>query len=91
MTERKGASMNLSREAVFVYVLNTGVAGRLMFGRVERHDGTGVNVYDSSGQFLSYISGNRIRSWCIVGPGGRTISSWSSVLPGDREKIFSNA
>ncbi|HVV45555.1 MAG TPA: hypothetical protein VHC72_10125 [Bryobacteraceae bacterium] len=83
--------MDLSREAIFVYVLNTGVAGRLMFGRVKRYDETCVNVYDSSGQLLSYISGSRIRSWCIVGPGGQAIPSWSSILPIDRERIFSNA
>lgn len=82
--------MELSREAAFVYVLNTGVAGRLTFGRVERNGQSGPRVYDLSGNLLHYISGNRIRSWCVLGPGGEPMPDWSSILPGDREKIFSH-
>ena len=82
--------MPLSYDAVLVYVLNKGVAGRLGRGRIERHN-TSLAVYTGPGMTLNeYISGPQIRSWCVVGPNGQPLADWHHVLPEDHQKVHSS-
>jgi hypothetical protein len=75
--------MNLSLESVLVYVMrHSGCVGRLSAGRVERH-GAHLKVFGADGEPLHYISGEKLRSWCIYGRHGAPISGWSAVDPED--------
>src|SRR5258708_2878593 len=83
--------MNLSAGFTFAYVLHgSGCAGRLCAGRgrlcagrIERHDSHGVRLYNAEGEFIEYISGSNLRSWCVLGPLGDSLEEWSHVLPQD--------
>jgi hypothetical protein len=79
--------MTLSSDAVLLYVLHTGVSGRVSEGRIERH-GSAINVYDRHGVLQPYFSGAKLRSWCVVDSGGRPFNSWCSVQPQDRRHVF---
>ncbi len=80
--------MTLSAKCVLVYVLRkSGCAGRLNLGRVERHGSSGVNVYDRLGNLIEYISGDRVRSWCLFGGSGVPLENWSHVVPDDASAI----
>ena len=79
--------MPLSHLATFVFTLHSGVAGRLTHGRVER-DGQHVIVYQG-GRKNEYISGTRLRSWCVLGPDGSPVREWCHVLPEDRHLLGS--
>jgi hypothetical protein len=53
-------------------------------GRVERTDGGRINVFDHHGQLFDYLSGDAIRSWCVIDDYGFPISEeWVSVKLGD--------
>jgi hypothetical protein len=79
--------MPLSYNAVLVYVLHNGVAGRLASGRIERAD-NGLAVYTGPGMTLNeYISGPKIRSWCVLGLSGQPLAGWIHVLPEDQHKV----
>ena len=81
--------MLLSDEAVLVYVLaETGVRGHLTSGRIERHPSGKLHVFDVRGDCFEYLSGERLRSWCVLGPQGQTIDGWREILPEDLPKIF---
>jgi hypothetical protein len=74
--------MPLSHDLALVYVLHrSGCVGRLQTGRVSRHGATELNVYDSYGSLIEYLSGDtgRVRSWCLVGPMGNLVQGWHSV------------
>ena len=79
----------LSEEAALVYILaESGVRGRLTSGRIERGpDGT-LDVFDARGNRIDYISGSRLRSWCVVGPDGNSIDGWREILPEDLPRIL---
>jgi hypothetical protein len=79
----------LSDEAVLVYVLaESGVRGHLTSGRVERcPDGT-LDVFDAQGNRIDYISGNRLRSWCVLDTHEKPINGWREILPEDLPRIF---
>ena len=80
----------LSDEAVLVYVLESGVRGHLSSGRIERHSSGKLHVFDTKGGCFEYLSGERLRSWCVVGPLGRPIDGWREVLPEDLPKILND-
>ena len=74
--------MSLSHDLALLYVLHrSGCAGRLNSGRVSRDGATGLNVYDSYGRLIEYLSGStsRVRSWCVVESTGNPVKGWHSV------------
>jgi hypothetical protein len=80
--------MLLSFDAELVFILQSGVMGRLTVGRIERGEHSVLLVYDEYGQFQPYFSGTRLRSWCVVDPTGRPIPSWCAILPEDRARML---
>lgn len=80
--------MMLSDNAILIFILHSGVSGRRATGRVERNGESVVNVYDEYGALQPYFSGAKFRSWCISGPTGLPIPSWSSILPEDRRRML---
>jgi hypothetical protein len=40
-----------------------------------------LNVYDSYGRLIEYLSGStsRVRSWCVVESTGNPVKGWHSV------------
>jgi hypothetical protein len=75
--------MILSKRQVFAYVLrNTGYAGCLSAGRIER-EAERLGVYDSQGDLVEYFSGERVRSWCLFGPDKAPIEGWEAISPED--------
>jgi len=83
-----GEVMMLSNDAILIFILQSGVSGRSTKGRVERDMAPVINVYDEYGGYQPYFSGRKLRSWCIAGPTGRPIHSWSSILPEDRRRML---
>ena len=83
--------MNLSLDLVLLYILHTGVLGRITTGRAERDGESAINVYDQYGTLQPYFSGVRVRSWCIVDRSGRTFQSWSAIEPEDSSRLNPNA
>lgn len=80
--------MDLSDNAVFVYILKeSGVRGHLTSGRIERRGGT-LDVFDARAERLDYLSGKRIRSWCVVDANGQPLDGWREILPEDLPKIL---
>ena len=81
--------MVLSDQACLVYVLaESGVRGKLTSGRIERNPSGGLDVFDQHGDKFDYLSGDRLRSWCVVGVEGKPIDGWGEILPQDLPKIF---
>jgi hypothetical protein len=81
--------MALSPESVLVFVLRrSGCVGRLASGRIERTE-AGLNVYGIHGALNEYISGSNLRSWCVLGPGGRPLDGWADIQPEDHPRLFS--
>jgi hypothetical protein len=84
--------MPLSYEAVLVYVLHSGCVGRLTFGRVERNEASGLDVYSPDPNMMNdYISGTRLRSWCVMGRNRKPVRDWYSIRPEDEQRVFSAA
>lgn len=80
--------MKLSFDCGLVYVLrSSGCMGRLFEGRVERHPTSGLNVYNIAGTLVTYISGERMRSWCLFSLCGVPIYGWCEVHPEDAQTI----
>lgn len=81
--------MALSDNAVLVYILaESGVRGRLNSGWIERGpDGT-LNVYDARRTRFDYLSGSRLRSWCVVDRTGHPIDGWREILLEDLPRIL---
>jgi hypothetical protein len=74
--------MSLSHDLILVYVLyRSGCVGHLTSGSVSRHGATGLNVYDSYGRLVEYLSGDssRVRSWCLIESTGDLIEGWRSI------------
>jgi hypothetical protein len=36
-----------------------------------------------------YISGNNLKSWCVLGPGRRPIEGWADIQAEDHPRLFS--
>ena len=78
----------LSVDAILVYILaESGVRGQLNSGRIERDPLGKVDVFDSRGDRVEYLSGGRIRSWCVMGPRGKALEGWREILPEDLPKF----
>jgi len=81
--------MVLSDEAVLVYVLaESGVRGHLSSGRIRRGLARTLDVFDALGNRIDYLSGNRLRSWCVVNAAGRHVDGWGEILPEDLPRMF---
>jgi hypothetical protein len=81
--------MVLSDDVYLVYVLaESGVRGKLSSGRIERNSTGGLDILDARGERFDYLSGDRLRSWCVIGTEGRPIEGWGEILPQDLPKIF---
>ena len=82
--------MLLSHDLVLVYVLQSGCVGCLTSGSVLRHGARGLNVYDSYGRVIEYLSGktSHVRSWRLAGPTGNPIQGWHSVSIEDLAKLL---
>ncbi|MGP0075799.1 MAG: hypothetical protein ACLPWF_28115 [Bryobacteraceae bacterium] len=79
----------LSQEAALVYILaESGVRGHLTSGRIERNSDGTLDVFDAWGNRIDYVSGNRLRSWCVIGPDGNPIDGWREILPEDLPRIL---
>lgn len=86
---RKTAVTVLSDEAVLVYILaGSGVRGHLTSGGIERGPGGTINVYDARGRRFDYLSGKRLRSWCVVDAIGKPIDGWQEILPEDLPRLI---
>jgi hypothetical protein len=80
--------MPLSDTAILFFVLRgSGCVGRLTSGRIERDGEARLTVHTGSG-VNSYISGENLRSWCVVGPDRRPLAGWDAVTPEDRLRLF---
>jgi hypothetical protein len=83
--------MELSDNTVLVYVLKgSGVRGHLTSGRIERR-AEALDVFDAQGERVDYLSGRRIRSWCVVDARGQPVDGWREILPEDVPKILCGA
>jgi hypothetical protein len=79
----------LSEEACLVYVLaESGVRGHLRSGRIERQSSGKLTVFDVHGDWFEYLSGDRIRSWCVVGLDGKPVDGWREILPKDLPQLL---
>jgi hypothetical protein len=79
----------LSDDAALVYILaESGVRGRLTSGSIERGFGDTLEVFDAQGDRFDYLSGTRLRSWCVVDPKGQPIDGWRKILPEDLPRIL---
>jgi len=79
----------LSDEAALVFILaESAVKGRLTLGRIERGPEGMLNVFDAHGNRIDYVSGSRLRSWCLVDGKGNPIDGWREILPEDLSRIF---
>ena len=79
----------LSAEVALVYILAaTGVRGQLTSGRIERNPSGRLDVFDARGEWFEYLSGERLRSWCVVGPDCQPMDGWREILPKDLLTIF---
>ena len=81
--------MALSAEVVLVYILaESRVKGHLTAGRIERNASGKLTIFDVHGEPFEYLSAERLRSWCVVGPDGRPIDGWQEILPEDLPRIL---
>jgi hypothetical protein len=88
-TSKRKDSIYLSSEVSLVYVLSeSGVRGQLTSGRIERNGLRAVDVFDARGEWFEYLSGEKVRSWCVMGPKGEPIDGWREILPEDLPKII---
>jgi len=76
---------------MLVYILkHSGCTGRLTSGRIERREAGSLHVYDSRDELIEYISGERLRSWCVFDGAGAAHREWCHVQPEDAA-FFQNA
>jgi hypothetical protein len=81
------AHLNLSYDAILVFVLWNGCNGRLRNGRVER-SGSQLNVFSPHREKLNeYVSGSQLRSWCVMTMDGFPIGDWYSIAPEDQSRL----
>lgn len=81
-------TITLSDEMTLAYVLEqSGCAGHLSIGRIERAGPDQLKIYDSAGKLFEYVSGDRLRSWCVLGPDGHPFDGWSQIHPQDAQRF----
>ena len=81
--------MVLSDEAALIYVLaESGVRGRLTAGRIERGTAQTIEVFDARGNRFDYLSGKKLRSWCVVDASGQPLNGWREILSEDLPRIL---
>jgi hypothetical protein len=81
--------MLLADGVSLVYVLaESGCRGQLTSGRIERDPSGRLDVFDARGKWFQYISGERLRSWCVLGPDGKPIDGWLQIRQEDLSKIL---
>ena len=82
-------TMALSNDASLVFVLRSGVLGRVTRGRLVHDSVRGLRVYcPDPDEINEYISGPNLRSWCVIGPDARPLPGWCSILEKDRHRIL---
>lgn len=59
-----------------------------MKGRIDRGPTGALEVFDIHGSRIDYLSGGRLRSWCLVDALGRPVDGHQEILPEDLPKIF---
>jgi hypothetical protein len=71
---------------MLVFVLRqSGVMGKLTAGRIEKVGSAGLNVYSGPlGEMNDYISGDNLRSWCVLGADGIPLPDWEVIEDNDR-------
>ena len=77
--------MNLSFDCVLIFVLHSGVLGRLTRGSVKRN-GDDIHVQDTYGDLNPYFRLRRVRSWAIYSDGS-LVPDWSNIVPEDAAAI----
>src|SRR5581483_3609037 len=86
------AQLRLSSERSLVYVLRgTGCHGRLTHGSIGLTPSGGLNVRTDLGVPLEYLSGDALRSWCVLSEHGMILEEWNMMLPEDEPDIASYA
>jgi len=83
--------MVLSEGMPLVYILaESGARGRLTSGRIQRNASGKLAVFDAYGDRFEYLSGERIRSWCVMGPEGKPVDGWGEILPEDLPRFLAS-
>ena len=77
--------LKLSLDRSLKFVLMTGVQGRITQGSVSRSGEKRIDVYDQYGRLMAYISGDRVRSWCVFNVNDEPIIGWHEIEPQDAE------
>lgn len=76
--------MKLSIDSILIYILkHSGCTGRLTSGRIERRGAGGLHVYDFKDELIEYISGDRVRSWCVFDGAGSRSQEWCHIQSED--------
>ncbi len=84
MTQYSPDYLTLSHESTLIFILrNSGCSGALYAGRIERRGDSELQVYDSGGEIIEYISRERMRSWCIIDAERFIRRDWCSIDPND--------
>ena len=82
-------SILLSPEASLVYILQrSGCRGRLCSGRVQWFEDGHIHVYDERGVPLDYISGEALRTWCVIDSFDAPINGWHHITPEDDDFLL---
>ena len=76
-------TLELSYNAILVFVTTSGCSGHLASGFIESNDAGETTVYDARHVVNPYISDGRLRSWCIVTLHKTILCNWSSIAPCD--------
>ncbi len=86
--QRKVRVIELSHDAILVFVLWNGCLGKLRNGRIERSGPRHLDVYSPDRDTLNeYVSGPKLRSWCVVNLDGIPIGDWYCIAPEDRARL----
>ncbi len=80
--------MELSHDAILVFILSNGCMGKLRNGRIERSGPRHLAVYSPDRDTLNeYVSGPKLRSWCVVNIEGIPIGGWYWIAPEDQGRL----
>ena len=86
------SKLSISPETSLIYVRQeSGCHGQLTGGTIERIGPNKIKVYDAYGALFEYLSGDALRSWCVIDVHGMPIEEWSFVLPEDVDDIAAYA
>ena len=62
--------------------------GQLTSGTIQRDACGTLNVFDGRGEWFEYLSGGRLRSWCVLAPDGMPLDGWREILAEDLPEDF---